>query len=429
MTRPTTLWTRVLRGAVGVGVTGGAVLVSWTPPAVAAPLVSFRAVASADGVRQTVTRPDAPLSSQVVDSALPSAQASLDGLGNSEAYGSFVYPGDTAITVPGLLSGAAGTSLPSYPLLASSSDPVRPESDASQGPVVIKASSTPTRSTGLSSSEVPEAVVAKLLATADVTADKAAGRLTALAKGEATAIDVAGVLRISSVRSQAKAQLVSGAVTSSSSLEVGDLHVAGVRMVLTDKGLVLPGQTVPQPDASAVTQPLTDAGVRVDLLKPEKLVGGVRAGGVRISVVASTPDGSSVTQMLVFGQALALVAATSDQSTTAEPPPTISEPPSEQTGGSTPPAIGGGGGGGVGGVSPGLPSPTDDQVPAPQTVATPAADPPVNAVNAVPVSLGSVPFARMDTLSFYLILVLAGGVALAAQKALRRFGVSSTWTS
>lgn len=401
-----------LAGLLGAALAGAAP----SGPAGAAPLVSFKAVANADGMRQSVVRPDAPLDEHVVDASVPSAQAVVDGLGNSEAYGSFLYPGGSAISGPGLLSGVIGQSLPGYPLYASSTDPSTPKGNASRGPVTITADSSPTSSTGRSSFDAPGGAVGRLVATATSTVEQAAGKLSAIADTEATAVDVQGVLRMSSVHSSAKALLADGKVTATSSLEMGELSVAGVRVVLTDKGLQLPGQSVPLPDSSPVTKPLHDAGVAVSLVAPEKLPGGVRSGGVRVEVVQATPDGGSATTVYVFGQALATVTATSDPAAGLAPDVLVVPPPVFVPGPVTAPI-----GGGTGPVTaPDVPVPVTE--PAPTTAPAPVTAPAVRAAS-------TLPFARLDTLSFYLVLVLAGGVALAAQKALRRFGVSATWTS
>jgi hypothetical protein len=405
-----------LRGAALLGcLTIVGLLIASAPVlgAAAAPLVKFRAVAGADGLRQTVTRPDAPLSSQVADSGVPAAQATLDGLGNSEAYGSLVYPGASALSVPGLLSGIIGQSLPSYPLLASSSDPSQPKDDASKGPASIKAESTATRSAGTTSLDSPSG--GRFAADAEVTGDQGAGTLGALAKSEVSAIDIAGVLRLSSVRTSATSKLNAGKVTSSSTLEVGETSVAGVRVVLTAQGLELAGQKVPLPDGSPILKPLKDAGLTVEVVAPEKLKGGIRSAGVRVSQTQATPDGSTVTQSYTFGQSYALVAATSDDAVT---PPTT---------GVTGPAPAPGGPLTAGGAQ-GPPQPSvggTDVAPAPAPQAPAVAGP----IQAVPVALGSAPFTHLSTLSFYLVLVLAGVVAVASHKMLRRFGVSATWTS
>ncbi|MCU1595452.1 MAG: hypothetical protein JWO12_2844, partial [Frankiales bacterium] len=188
------------------------------------------------------------------------------------------------------------------------------------------------------------------------------------------------------------------------------------------QGLALPGQAVPLPDASPVLKPLSDAGVTVELVKPEKLPGGIRSGGVRVTTTQATPDGGSATVSYTFGQSYALVTGTVDQSSLV---PTVPEAPVPTGDGST---------GGIAGP-PIAPQPPTDPGPVPAVVAPPpvvgSVTPPESAPLGAPLALSrsSLPFAQMDSLSFYLVLVLAGVVALAAQQALRRFGVSSTWTS
>jgi hypothetical protein len=312
-----------------------------------------------------------------------------------------------------LLSGVIGQSLPSYPLLASSKDPSRPKDDASQGPAVIRATSTEKRSAGTTSFTPPSG--GRFVADAEVTGDQAAGILGALAKSEVSAIDIAGVLRLSAVRTSATAKLNGGKVTSSSTLEVGEASVAGIRVVLTAQGLELAGQKVPLPDGSPILKPLKDAGLTVEVVAPEKLKGGVRSAGVRVIQTQATPDGSTVTQSYTFGQSYALVAATSDDTVT---PPTT---------GVTGPAPAPGGPLTAGGTS-NAPQPSvggTDVAPAPAQQAPAVAGP----IRAVPAALGSAPFTHLSTLSFYLVLVLAGVVAVASHKMLRRFGVSATWTS
>jgi hypothetical protein len=420
---------RWLLAAAAIGLLGGsALVVGPSTRAEAAPLVSFRSVAGSDGMRQVVTRPDAPLSSQVVDAGLPSTQTAIDNLGNSQAYGSFLYPGETVLSGPGLVSGVIGQSLPGYPIIAASSDPSVPSSDASQGPLQMKASSTPTSSTATSSFASPQSGVGRLVATAKSDVDPSAGSMQALSTSEATGVDVAGVLRLSSVRSSAKAAFVHGATTApSSSLEIGETSVAGVRVVLTPQGLSLPGQTLPLPDGSPVLKPLSDAGVVVELVAPEKLPGGIRSGGVRVTTTQDTPDGDSATVSYTFGQSYALVTGTVDQSLLV---PTVTEAPSAG------PTAGGTTGSTGGVVTPPVgPGPPIGSEPPPAVAgplpSTGSVAPPQVSGPSTPVALSrsTLPFARMDSLSFYLVLVLAGAVTLAAQQALRRFGVSSTWTS
>lgn len=423
------------RAALAVAVLSAPLLVILSAPAPVAAqgaLAQFRASASADGVRQTVTRPEAPLSNQIADVSVPSAQALVNSLGDSEAYGSYLYPGATVLVLPGLLSGPTGQSLPNYPVLAFSNSPSRPEDDASAGPVTITAKSTPTTSTGTSSSTTPGAGIGRLLATAEATGD-ATGTLAATARSESTAIEVEGVLRVASVRGTATAERKDGAITSSSTLDVGETTVAGVRVVVTEKGLTLPGQTVPLPDSSPIRKPLADAGITIDLVGTEKIAGGVRSGALRIVVKQATPDGSSATTTYLLGQALASIAAVEadPEISVAGPAAAPAAPPAE--GFAVAPDTGT-----DAGSSAGLAAPADlatgdsplaaEQAPAAAGGPAPAPQAAGAAPQVVPTALGTIPFAKSSALTFYLVLVLASGVAMASQLALRRFGVRQTWT-
>jgi hypothetical protein len=131
---------------------GTALLVAGSlgPPAAGADGFSgtFGAVAAADAVRVTWIVPHAPASDTVLDAGGPSAQATLDSIGGSQAFASFPYPGENAVTAPALVAGASGgqINLPAYPFWVGSTYPVAPKSESSSGPYAIKAESTDTSS-------------------------------------------------------------------------------------------------------------------------------------------------------------------------------------------------------------------------------------------------------------------------------------------
>src|SRR2546428_735047 len=68
----------------------------------------YRAVANADGTRVTVSAPGYLLVNTLFDTGAPTAQAVVDGLGNSRAFASYPYPGDTVVAAPGLVKGNGG---------------------------------------------------------------------------------------------------------------------------------------------------------------------------------------------------------------------------------------------------------------------------------------------------------------------------------
>lgn len=407
-----------------------ALLTPWTwaltpqGAAAGAPVEAYEASAAADGVRQTVIRPEAPLSSMLVDIGSPSAQALVNALGDSRAYASFLYPGANVLAVPPLASGPAGRTLPGYPLIAASEDPLVPQADASVGPATVRATSAPNRSTGAATFAAPTTGAGELAATASAQADPLQGSVEASARSAASAVDIAGVLRLSSVRAEARARRGSGRTTSTSSLHVGDLLVAGARVVLTPAGLSLPGQVVPLPDTSPVLEPLRAAGISVELLPAEELEGGARSGGVRVVIDQRTPDGNKVTVTYVFGQVLAVVSAVE-----SVPVGTTSTGPASTTGDrrleAAPP--------GQAALEPAAALPLPPALAEAVQQAPPAAlaveAPKLPHVGVRQVVLSAAPFTQMDALSFYLVLVVTAAAALVAQFSLRRWGVRPSWRS
>src|SRR5437879_2401595 len=70
--------------------------------------LSYEGVASADGVRFSMGAPGFVAVDTFIDGGGPVAQAIIDGLGNSRSFAALPYPGDLAISGPGLLAGLTG---------------------------------------------------------------------------------------------------------------------------------------------------------------------------------------------------------------------------------------------------------------------------------------------------------------------------------
>jgi len=168
---------------------------------------TFGAVASADAVRVTWIVPHAPASDTVLDLGGPSAQASLDSIGGSQAFASFPYPGENTVTAPALIAGASGgqINLPSYPFWVGSTYPVAPKAESGSGPYSIKAESTDTSSESSASVGLDSNGQAALgLAKSHASAVSAPDGVTADAATQVTGF-AAGPLRIGQVVSTAKA--------------------------------------------------------------------------------------------------------------------------------------------------------------------------------------------------------------------------------
>src|ERR1041384_2164151 len=83
---------------------------------------SYEAVASAEGFRFSWGAPGFVAVDTFIDGGGPVSQSVIDGLGNSRAFASLPYPGDLAISGPGLLAGLTGLpSPPPYPFYVQSS--------------------------------------------------------------------------------------------------------------------------------------------------------------------------------------------------------------------------------------------------------------------------------------------------------------------
>src|SRR5581483_8310071 len=96
-------------GLAGLAATG-----AWSRPSGADTGGSnFEAIAAADGVRFTWTVPNFAPVDDIIDGGGPSAQTRFDSLGVSTAFASSPYPGETFVSLPGLVAGFTG--LPALP--------------------------------------------------------------------------------------------------------------------------------------------------------------------------------------------------------------------------------------------------------------------------------------------------------------------------
>src|SRR5437667_113899 len=90
-------------------------------------------------MRATYTVPDYVVVSEFFDGGGPVAQANVDTTGKATGFGSLPYPGENAVTAPGLLTFATGVPVPGYPFYARADYPVTPSSEVKVGdqPVTI----------------------------------------------------------------------------------------------------------------------------------------------------------------------------------------------------------------------------------------------------------------------------------------------------
>jgi hypothetical protein len=258
---------------------------------------TFGAVASADAVRVTWIVPHAPASDTVLDFGGPSAQAALDSIGGSQAFASFPYPGENAVTAPALIAGASGgqINLPSYPFWVGSTYPVAPKAESGSGPYSIKAESTDTSSTSAASVGLDAGGQAALgLAKSQASTVATPEGVTSEASSEVTGF-AAGPLRIAQVVSSAKAVFDGKTVTRDADTQVTGAMVGETPVALTSNGLVVGSSPVPA-DPKPVMDALAAAKIGVEFMPRQDTDTGVVAPTIRVT--QRDDAGQSITYVL-----------------------------------------------------------------------------------------------------------------------------------
>lgn len=302
------------RALVALGVTAAALLMStgaWPGSAQAdARLQPFTALARADALRAHVTATGF-VASDLGDVSGPSAQAKLDSLGDSEGFAAFPYPGDTAVSGPGLVValaapqlGVPAPQLPSYPLAARSQYPAPRDVAVTWGPVQLSAHSAERSSSGHAVGGAGDSggnSVGFTVAGSSVSVAES-GTLISDATAMVEAVTLGGILRIGAMRASAHVEAPStGRPTATSAFSVEGVTVAGTPVGLDDQGFVMAGTHQPLPPSSSLAQALAASGISVAYLEPATDGGGVQSGGLSITVPQRTPNGNLVTVTYTFG--------------------------------------------------------------------------------------------------------------------------------
>ena len=284
---------------------------------------SLVGVASAAGIRATYTVPDYVVVAEFFDGGGPVAQANIDTTGKATGFGSLPYPGENAVTAPGLIKFATGVPVPGYPFYARADYPVTPTSEvkdpsgtyslsarADQGKasgsaaVLFGGASPVTRSTADSSGVLEEG-----------------GKLTMTAQGLTEGLSVGdGALKISSVLSKSVTTYEPGAAKP---VTTSDLVIEGAKVgdqpVTIDRDGVHPsGQTVPVPigtGSDSVNKALGEAGITVKTIAGDDVEGGTAGDVLEITwkhtiPVEGNPKGTFVyriggaSSFILFGAAV-----------------------------------------------------------------------------------------------------------------------------
>ena len=441
--------------AAASGVLGSAVLVVAPPGAggqeVPAAPTSYEAVASAEGVRFSFGAPGFVAVDTFIDGGGPISQAVIDGLGNSQAFAALPYPGDLAISGPGLLAGLTGLpSPPPYPFYVSSSHPTVAEAKLAQPGYELAAKSSESESaastmtgggagTGDSASAIGSTVT-KAVTSRDATS----GVVTAEATGTADIINIGGVLRIGQVASKARVTRGPGAdPTREASFVINGMTIAGQTVGFSDKGFTFGGTTTPVPQGNPLLETLKQAKISVQYLARADNADGVVSPGLVITQEQATPGGPTMVVRYVFGQMAASATVSGSPTSIGDDLALVGELPSDTqvieapvepsvpaASTSEPVALPAGTDDYSSGYDSGTvdTGPSSSTEPAPE-VAAPATEPAPSTVVQEAAPISGAPITLVDTASIYLILVAAAAVALAGGTVLRLVGVKLKWTS
>jgi hypothetical protein len=282
---------------------------------------TFTLQARADSVGVQLIAKDAPAVSigggEVAFITPASTQAVLDSLGGSRAFASSPYPGDLVVSLPATISGLlGGTSfpVPGYPFYVTTSHPTADDSSEEVGPYSIAAHSTASSSDALAHIGISTAPpqVASITSRTAVSKDERTGKAVAEATSEIAPLSVSNLLRLGDIRSTARVEYDPSQPTRpaviTTTFSVGTITIAGVEVGLTDKGLVVGGQTLVPVDLSALTSLLAAAGTSIEYLPAQRTATSVTSAAVRITYQQTFPTLGLTTVRLVLGQ----VSATAD---------------------------------------------------------------------------------------------------------------------
>ena len=275
-------------------------------PAIAGPrladegpaLSSFIGKASADLVQASFSIPGFLIVSNFFEGPGPTAQAAIDSLGSSQGFASLPYPGETATSVPGLVSTLTGKSLPSYPFIVNSSYPSNPSRQVDQPGYhlssVSEATSTTATATAGESLSSPSEVGGFAKATVANAADGFVARSTAHVDLSTGGVTVSGVVATAEVR-----RSPSGTITKTSSLSIAGLSVGGVKIGVDNEGLTVLGTKVPLGAGGAVDS-LDVNGTKVSYLKPSSTSDSVLSPGLQIETMQQLPAPVRAPAMIRF---------------------------------------------------------------------------------------------------------------------------------
>ena len=238
------------------------------------------------------------------------AQAQLDSFGDSTAYAGAPFVGQTVEGVGGLVSGLGSGVLPpiptSLPGYIQTSNPASPSVDDSQGPYTLRGSSTPNSSTATAGIAAVAGQPSFLSSTSTATTsyNTTTGELTSTAQSITEPFAIGALVQIGTIQATATMDVdQNGNLTKSSSLDLGSITVAGIKIGLTQNGLELLGQNILVPSLSALDTLLASSGVSLKLVPATETATSVTSEGLQITLSKNIPVEGATALIITIGQA------------------------------------------------------------------------------------------------------------------------------
>ena len=278
------------------------------------------------------------------------AQSELDSFGGSTAFAGAPFLGQTIEGVGGLVSGLGSGVLPPLPQTLpgyiSTSNPSDPSETASQGPYTLTSNSTQTSSSATAGIGLvvgqPQLLSTSATATTTLNAD---GSLAATAETATHPFALGSLLQLGTVQATASMTVdTNGHLTKTSSLDLGTLTIAGLKIGLTQTGFQILNSLLPIPSTAALNSLLAPLGLKINFLPSVQTATSVTSAGLQIVKKQTIPVEGATAIILTIGQATTTLQyqtpppASSGITTPATTPPTTATntPAPTQTGTAAP---------------------------------------------------------------------------------------------
>ncbi|MGH8973914.1 MAG: hypothetical protein ACRD0C_12020 [Acidimicrobiia bacterium] len=268
---------------------------------------SLVAAASAQGVRITYTVPDLFVVTEFIDGGGPVAQATVDSTGRAISFAALPYPGENAVTAPGLASFATGLPVPDYPFYARADHPVQPSSEVKDpsGSYALVATADQGKADGSADFVFGgDKPVSGASADAGALLESDKVRVEAVSISQALNIGE-GTLRIGSVTSRSVTSFVAGQEKPDTKTEliIEGAKVGDQAVTIGPDGVHAGGGTAPVPIGSgseSLNQALAQAGITVKTIKGADIEGGAAGDALEITVKHPIPGAENVQGTFVY---------------------------------------------------------------------------------------------------------------------------------